>query len=91
MHWRPYQTAPDSADIVWKELAAFESLLLLFQDYLQVPGEQRLIVAEYYHSLLGNTQILAEAYARCHRICTFMDEYEFVNTHTRIYTHILHT
>jgi len=43
-------------------VATLEGFLLLFQFNFQVFGEARLIVAEQFHSLLGNTQILAEVY-----------------------------
>ena len=39
-------------------VATHEGSLLLFQFNFQVFGEPRLIVAEHFHTLLGNTQFL---------------------------------
>ena len=50
-----------------------ESALLLFQFYFNVSDEQRLIVTVHYKSLLGNKQVLAEAYVRCHSVCIFIN------------------
>ena len=43
-------------------VATLEGFFLLFQFNVQVFREPWLIVAEHFHTLFGNTQILAEAY-----------------------------
>ena len=45
-------------------VAALESFVLLFTFYFKVSSEPQLIVTEHFHSLLGNTQILAETDVR---------------------------